>query len=164
MSQTPQVINTLRAKAANLSGLIGKLERDLEQARADLSHVNATICLFEAPEDGAQFPMHQNLDRLFKRREIGELCKEALQDGPKDTRELALYVIRHKGFDEGDRHLRKAIAYRIVQALRMQEKRNTGFVRVGKQSNVVIWDWKPQLQIIASLIDEPSPARTNSEL
>lgn len=146
MSDTPQVINTLRAKADKLNGLIGKIERDLEQARADLAHVNATIRLFEAPETGAQFPMHQNLDRLFKRREIGLLCREALQEGPKDTRELALYVIRHKGFDEGDRHLRKAIAYRIVQALRLQEKRGGPIKRQGKQGNAIVWGWREDVQ------------------
>ncbi len=137
MSDTPQVINTLRTKAAKLESLIGKLEHDLAQARADLSHVNATIRLFEAPEAGAQFPMHQNLDRLFKRREIGALCAEALQAGPQSTRELALAVIRAKGFDETDRHLRSAVAYRIVQALRMQEKRQGGIVRVGKAGNAI---------------------------
>jgi hypothetical protein len=135
----PQVINTLRTKAEKLAGYIGKLERDLEQARADLSHVNATIRLFEAPDAGAQFPMHQNLDRLFKRREIGTLCAEALKAGPLDTRELALAVIRAKGFDDTDRHLRTAVAYRIVQALRMQEKRQGAIVRDGKLGNSIIW-------------------------
>ena len=139
MSDTPQVINTLLTKATRLNGIIGKLERDLAQARADLSHINATIRLFEAPEAGAQFPMHQNLDRLFKRREIGILCTEALKAGPMNTRELALYVINAKGFDAGDRHLRTAIAYRIVQALRLQEKRRGAVQRAGKAGNVVVW-------------------------
>lgn len=135
----PQVINTLRTKADNFAGYIGKLESDLAQARADLSHINATIRLFEAPESGAQFPMHQNLDRLFKRREIAQLCAVALADGPKNTRELALAVIEAKGFDAGDRHLRTSVAYRIVQALRMQEKRRGPIQRAGKVSNVVVW-------------------------
>jgi hypothetical protein len=139
MSDTPQVINTLRTKADRLNGIIGKLEADLAQARADLSHVNATIRLFEAPESGEGFPTHMNLDRLFKRREIAQLCAEALQTGPMNTRELALHVIRAKGFDEGDRHLRTAIAYRIVQALRQQEKRRGAIQRVEKVGNVVVW-------------------------
>jgi len=36
----PQVINTLTAKREALEDRIDRLERDLEQARADLSHVN----------------------------------------------------------------------------------------------------------------------------
>lgn len=138
MSDTPQVINTLRTKATKLESLIGKLGHDLAQARADLSHVNATIRLFEAPEAGAQFPMHQNLDRLFKRREIGALCAEALQAGPQSTRELALAAIRAKGFDEADRHLRSAVAYRIVQALRVQEKRGK-MARAGRRGSAIVW-------------------------
>ena len=136
----PQVITTLTTKAEALQSLIGKLEADLQQAHADLAHVVATIRLFEAPEAGEAFPSHMNLDRLFKRREVGNLCHEALQDGPKDTRELALYIIRKKGFDERDRHLRTSVAYRIIQALRMQEKRGMRVRRAGKRGNTIIWE------------------------
>jgi hypothetical protein len=139
MSDTPQVINTLRAKAENLAGYIAKLESDLEQARADLSHVNATIHLFEAPQDGTPFPMHYNLDRLFRRREIGELCHKALASCPLSTRELAAWIIDYKGFPGADRHLKSAVAYRIVQALRMQEKRGGPIRRVGKRSGAIVW-------------------------
>lgn len=135
----PQVINTLRAKAENLAGYIAKLEADLEQARADLSHVNATIHLFEAPDADTPFPMHYNLDRLFRRREIGELCHKALADGPKSTRELAAWIIDAKGFPSADKHLRSAVAYRIVQALRMQEKRGMSVRRVGRVGNAILW-------------------------
>lgn len=136
----PQVITTLTTKAEALQSLIGKLEADLEQARADLSHVVATIRLFEAPHDGEAFPSHMNLDRLFRRQEIGKLCHQALADGPKDTRELALYIIRQKGFDERDRHLRTSVALRIVQALRMQERRGMRIRRAGKRGNTIIWE------------------------
>jgi len=139
----PQVINTLRAKAENLAGYIAKLEADIEQARADLAHVNATLHLFEAPGAGEAFPMHYNLDRLFKRREIGELCHQALANGPMDTRQLAEWVIEAKGFPAPDRHLRTSIAYRIVQALRMQEKRGIGIQRAGKRGNSIIWRLPP---------------------
>ena len=136
----PQVITTLNTKAAMLQSLIGKLEADIEQARADLAHVVATIRLFEAPQDGEAFPSHMNLDRLFRRREIGNLCQQALADGPKDTRELALYIIRQKGFDERDRHLRTSVALRIVQALRLQEHRGMRVRRAGKRGNTIIWE------------------------
>jgi len=137
----PQVINTLRAKAENLAGYIAKLESDLEQARADLAHVNATIHLFEAPGADTPFPMHYNLDRLFRRREISQLCHEALATTgkPMSTRELAAWIIKGKGFPEPDRHLRTAVAYRIVQALRMQEKRGGAILRSGKKSAAILW-------------------------
>ncbi|MEP7240230.1 MAG: hypothetical protein ABI697_05040 [Devosia sp.] len=135
----PQVINTLRTKAENLQGYIAKLEADIEQARADLAHVAATLHLFEAPGAGELFPMHYNLDRLFKRQEIGKLCHEALAEGPLDTRQLAEWIITRKGFLGADRHLRSAVAYRIVQALRMQEKRGGKIARDGKIGNAIRW-------------------------
>lgn len=138
----PQVINTLQAKADVLNGYIRKLESDLNQARADLAHVHATIRLFETPESGDyDFKSYMNMDRLFKRRELATLCREALEtNGPMDTRQLALHVIEVKGFNAEDRHLRTAIAYRIVQALRLQEKRSGAIKRVEKRSNVVVWN------------------------
>lgn len=132
MTGEPQVINTLRAKAAELDKHIGKLEKALAQAKTDLAHINASIMLFEAPAAGEQFPMHFNLGRLFKGRELGKLCREALAEGPQDTRQLAAYVIEAKGLDADDKHLRTSIQLRIVNAMRMAEKRRQ-MVRVGKR-------------------------------
>lgn len=142
MSDTPQVINTLRTKAEELSAHIKRLERALQQAKADLAHINASVMLFEAPSEGSEFPLHFNLGRLYRVREIGKLCQEALATGPKDTRELALHAIRAKGFDETDKHLRASIQLRIVNAMRMQEKRGK-VLRVGKRSGAIVWGLLP---------------------
>jgi hypothetical protein len=136
----PQVVNTLRAKADNLQGYIAKLERDLEQARSDLAHVLATMHLFEAPADGEQHPMHYDIHRLFKPREMSALCFEALAGGPMSTVEMAEWVIARKQFPGADRHLRTSIAYKIVQALRMQEKRGVGVKRCGKRGAAIVWE------------------------
>lgn len=135
----PQVINTLRTKAERIAAHIVSLEAEINQARASLAHVNATIVLFEAPDAQSKQPALMDLNRLFKRREVTTLCKEALADGPMNTRELALWIIRNKGFDENDRHIKKAVAFRVVQSLSLQEKRGGPIKRVGKNANVVIW-------------------------
>lgn len=44
-----------------------------------------------------------------------------------------------KGFDATDRRLRSAVAYRVVQALRMQEKRQK-IKRVDKVGNAIVWE------------------------
>lgn len=139
MSDTPQVINTLRTKADKLAAYIVTLESEIEATRKALANVNATIVLFEKPDATSAHPVLMDVNRLFKRREIGLLCAEALKAGPLNTRELAVHVLRAKGFDENDRHLRTAIAYRIVQALRLQEKRRGPIARVAKHSNVITW-------------------------
>ena len=134
----PQVIHTLRTKARELEAHIAKLDKAALQARADLAHINASITLFEAPAAGEQFPMHFNLGRLFKGRELGQLCNAALADGPKDTRQLAEYVILEKGLDVGDKTLRTSIQLRVVNAMRMREKRGMA-ERVGKHATAIIW-------------------------
>jgi len=134
----PQVINTLRNKADQLEAFIAKAERDIDRARKDLAHVRATMTLFEAPRLNGQ-PSYMNVNALFRRRELATLCKQALASGPMNTRELASWVIQHKGLDGDDRYLRTAIALRVVQALTMQAKRGAGVERAGKVSNVVVW-------------------------
>lgn len=99
----------------------------------------AQMHLFEAPQSGEPFPMHYDIHRLFRPREIGELCRKALEAGPLSTVELAASIIETKGFPGADRHLRTSVAYKIVQALRMQEKRGGMVKRIGKRSGAIVW-------------------------
>ena len=115
---------TLRNKRDEIERAIAAYEKEIEKARRDLAHVNATIRLFEAPSERTQFPVYVDTLRLFRRGEIADLCKAALKkEGPLTTPELALRLIRAKGLDEGDKVLRVSLTYRIVQALRLQWKR-----------------------------------------
>jgi hypothetical protein len=95
--------------------------------------------MFESPEVRTEFPVYVDALRLFKRDEIVAICKQALaKEGPLDTRELALRVIRAKGLDEGHSVLRVSITYRIAQAMRLQSKR--GKVRSpGKRGAFRMW-------------------------
>jgi hypothetical protein len=57
--------------------------------------------------------------RLFGRNEITTICKAAItQEGPLDTRELAIRVMRAKGLDAGDAVMRSSIAPRMWRHLR----------------------------------------------
>jgi len=134
----PQVIVTLRNKAQELEAHIAKLEKAADQARLDLAHIKASILMFGAPAAGEQFPMHFNLGRLFKGRELGRMCSAALAIGPQDTRQLAEYVIREKGLDADDKPLRISIQLRVVQAMRMREKRGQ-VTRQGKRAQAIVW-------------------------
>jgi hypothetical protein len=68
------------------------------------------------------------------------LCKDALAEAPEglDTRELALAVIRANGMDESDLVLRKAIGFRIVQAMLRQKTRGR-VADAGKRHGVRLW-------------------------
>lgn len=136
----PHILTTLRRKRDQMEAAIRAYEKKTEALRRDLAHVNATLRMFELNGEHEVFPVHMDLTRLFKRFEIGRLCHEALAAAPEglDTRELALAVIRSKGMDEGDAVLRKSVNYRIVQAMRMQEKRGR-IATLGKRKGVCLW-------------------------
>ncbi|WP_442754489.1 hypothetical protein ACNHKD_16065 [Methylocystis sp. JAN1] len=136
----PQILTTLRRKRDEMEAAIRAYEKKTEALRRDLAHVNATLRMFEINGEHEVFPVHMDLARLFKRGEVFRICQAALEAAPEglDTRELALAVIRAKGMDEGDAVLRKAINYRIVQAMRMQELRRR-VSGAGKRKGVRVW-------------------------
>lgn len=133
-----RTVTTLRTKRDQIVASIRLYERQLEQARADLAHINAAIRIFEASGDVKDMPRYVDVHRLFKRGEPMELCKAALASGPKTTRELALYVMESKGLDTADRVLAKGIGSRLIHALRMQASRGR-IVCDGKARGVSLW-------------------------
>jgi len=74
------------------------------------------------------------------RGEIVTVCRAALEaEGPLDTRESALHVNRAKRLDEADNVLRKAVAFRIVQALSFAAKRGKIASEGGVRKGVRVW-------------------------
>jgi hypothetical protein len=138
-----QTLVVLRNKRDEIERAIAAYEKKIEAAKLDLAHVNATLRMFEAPEGRTEFPVYVDTLRLFKRGEIVTICKKALvEEGPLDTRELALRVMRAKGLDESDIVLRTSITYRIVQAMRLQAKRGN-LESPGKRGAIRVWKAKP---------------------
>ncbi|MFC3694855.1 hypothetical protein [Chenggangzhangella methanolivorans] len=134
----PNVVLTLRRKRDEIETAIVTYTRRLEEARRDLQHVAATLQLFEAAAAPDGVRVYQDVHRLFRKGEMTGICKAALAErGPMDTRELAYAVMKAKGF-AADEELRKAITYRIVQALRMQEKRGSVSGR-GRRKGLRVW-------------------------
>jgi hypothetical protein len=113
-----RTVTTLRTKRDEIAATIAAYERKLGQAQADLAHITAAIKIFEASGNPADMSRYVDVRRIFGRNEITNVCKAALaQEGPLDTRELAVRVMRAKGLDVGDAVLRSSICLRIVQAL-----------------------------------------------
>ena len=143
-----QVISTLTTKRREIEAHIGSLERDIEQARRDLSAILAAIKVFSG--EGVRVTAYMNLARLFPRLELPRLAKEALQAAPAglSTVAIALAIMTAKGLDTGDRHLRKAVAYKVVQVVRRWEKeRKVG--RAGKVGSVVVWRLSAPIVVVA---------------
>jgi hypothetical protein len=148
----PHILTTLRAKRDQMEAAIRSYEKKVEALRRDLAHVNATLRLFELNGEHEVFPVHMDLNRLFKRGEVFAICRQALEAAPDglDTRELSLAVIHAKGMDGGDAVLRKAINYRIVQAMRMQELRGQA-IGFGKRKGVRVWGLRNEMAQIQNV-------------
>jgi hypothetical protein len=133
-----RTVTTLRGKRAEIIGAIAQYEKRLAQARADLSHVNACIALFEASGELSAFTPYIDTHRLFARGELMALCKDALASGPRTTKELALAVMKAKGLDTGDKVLAHAMALRLIHALRQQWRRGL-LTGEGKVKGARVW-------------------------
>src|SRR5437899_12536017 len=124
----PHVISALREKRATVAGLIEKLERKLEQHRADLTHIDGVLRLFQpdrGPDEIKPKRAYPRRTRYFARNELARLCMDALRDEPGliTTDEIAARVIAAKGFDVADSVLRTAIRDQALTSLRAFRKR-----------------------------------------
>ena len=88
-----------------------------------------------------------DVHHLFKRSEQTKLCLAALTEGPLTTRQLALYVMKAKGLDQGDKVLAKSIGFRLIHALRKQSQRGL-IVTKGKHKAASIWELPPQKTLV----------------
>ena len=127
----PHVISALREKRALVAGLIEKLERKLEQHRADLTHIDGVLRLFQPEHDPASIKpkrTYARRTRYFARNELSRLCMDALRvaDGGLITTDaIAGRIIEAKGFNAADTVLRKAINEQALALLRSFRKRGT---------------------------------------
>src|SRR5438105_14062602 len=84
------------------AGLIEKLERKLEQHRADLTHIDGVLRLFQPERDPADIKpkrTYARRTRHFARNELARLCMDVLRDTPGliTTDEIAAQVTAAKG-------------------------------------------------------------------
>ena len=135
------VVSALRAKRAEVAGLIDSLERQIAQHRADLIHLDGVLRLYQPDRDPAEIKpkraVHRN--RYFAAGELARLCLEAFRDasGPLPFADIVERVIAAKGFDAGDRLLRAAIGDLVKATLGPMRRR--GVVEKIGQGRGVRW-------------------------
>jgi hypothetical protein len=136
----PIAILALRRKRDQISGVIAEYERKIKEAQRDLTHVNASLRIFELTGDPSEFPPYIDLNRIFRRGETTRLCMEALRtEGPLDTRQLTKRVMAAKGLNASDTILAKSISLRIVQTLRIKALRGGPLDGTERRKGVCIW-------------------------
>ena len=95
------IVKALRDKRAEIHGRITAYEAQIEQAKHDLAHVNATLRLFtDVEKQRARYVVSHG---FFRKGEIADLCALQLQDGSElTTRALAERVMRARDLDATD--------------------------------------------------------------
>jgi hypothetical protein len=126
----PHVISALKEKRAKVAGCIARLERQLDQHRADLSHIDGVLRLFEPDRDPEAIKpkrTYARRTRYFARNELARLCMGVLREAPGliTTDEIAAQVIAAKGFEAADSTLRASIRDQLLTVLRVARKRGT---------------------------------------
>lgn len=134
-----RTVTTLVSKRDAIERAIKGYEAALAQAQDDLAAINATIACFQREGEDAPVTPYFDLHRLFKRGEMVRIAMAAIQkEGPLSTKDIAQRIVIAKGFDQGNAVLRKAVAYRLVHALRLAEK--AGKLRDGgRRGTVRVW-------------------------
>jgi len=142
----PHVISALRAKRAEVAGLIDSLERQIAQCRANLIHLDAVLRLYQPERDPTEIKpkrsVHRN--RYFAAGELARLCLEAFRDAaePLSVPDIVGCVIAAKGFDAGDRVLREALTTLVKATLNPMRRR--GVVEKIGQGRGVRWTLTPR--------------------
>ena len=112
------VVSGLIEKRRELAGIIDQLQRQLDQYRADLTHIDGALRVLATdldPESMRPKRIYRR-NRYFARNELARLCQGVLRTAAGEllsTDDIAGRVIASKGFDPGDAILRAAIREQV---------------------------------------------------
>ncbi len=112
------VLSGLIEKRRELAGVIDELQRQLDQHRADLTHIDGVLRVMAADLDPETIKPKRvyRRTRYFARNELSRLCLGVLRTAAGEllsTDDIAGRVITAKGFDAGDAILRAAIREQV---------------------------------------------------
>jgi hypothetical protein len=115
------VISLLRAKRSELAGIMVQLEQQLTQRRLDLTHLDATMLLFDPGiQPGETHPKQPRAHSIwFARDECLRLIYDELRDAPEPltTRDLAERIMHVKAMTVADERQRELIQKTILGSL-----------------------------------------------
>ena len=112
------VVAGLIGKRRELAGIIDELQRQLDQHRADLTHIDGALRVLAIDLDPQTIRPKRayRRNRYFARNELSRLCLGVLRTAAGEllrTDDIAGRVIAAKGFDAGDAILRAAIREQV---------------------------------------------------
>jgi hypothetical protein len=133
------VVGALRNKRAELAGVVGQLEKQLTQQRMNLTHLDATMRLFDPQVRPSEIRPKQQRERSawFRPGECLRLIYDELRDAaqPMTTRELAERIMRVKVMPTTDDRRRELVQKTLLGSLNRAKET---IVRV-ETAGVVSW-------------------------
>jgi hypothetical protein len=133
------VVGALRNKRAELAGVVGQLEKQLIQQRMNLTHLDATMRLFDPQVRPSEIRPKQQRERSawFRPGECLRLIYDQLRDAaqPMTTRELAERIMRVKAMPTTDDRRRELVQKTLLGSLNRAKQT---IVRV-ETAGVVSW-------------------------
>jgi hypothetical protein len=117
------VVAGLIEKRRELAGIIDQLQRQLDQYRADLTHIDGVLRVLATDLDPETIRPKRayRRNRYFARNELSRLCLGVLRTAAGEllsTADIAGRVIAAKGFDTGDAILRAAIREQVGSTMK----------------------------------------------
>jgi hypothetical protein len=115
------VVDALREKRFELSGVVSRLEQQLAHHRGSLAHLDATMQLFDPDilfQDADPAPQRERVS-WFRPGECRRLIYDVLRDAPQPlaTRELAERVMAARGTPAADNRTRALIQKTVLASL-----------------------------------------------
>jgi hypothetical protein len=135
------VVSRLIAKRAELTGIIAQRQRQIDQDRADLTHIDGVLRILASDLDPETIRPKRvyRPTRYFARNELSRTCLNVFRfaEGvPLGTEEITIRAMMTKGFDPNDAVLRASIRDQVgslVKRLRREQIiESVGFVRASK--------------------------------
>ena len=115
------VMHALRNKRAELAGTLIQLEQQLVRQRADLTHLDATMRLFDPDIQPREIPSKQRRPHSawFRHGECLRLIYDELRDAsqPMTTRELTERIVRVKAIPADDDRSRELMQKTLLSSL-----------------------------------------------
>ncbi len=138
MGELP-IVDALRNKRSELVGSMSRLEQQLAQHRGSLTHLDATMRLFDPgmlSQDTNSAPQRERVS-WFRPGECRRLIYDVLRDAPEPlpTRELAERVMAARGIPAADGRTRALIQKTVLASL----SRAKGVVERVETAGVVSW-------------------------
>jgi hypothetical protein len=117
-------ISRLIAKRAEIAGMVVELEEELNQCRADLTHIDGALRLLRADLDPTTIPPRERRYKrthYFAHNELSRLCMDMLRQSigePLTAEEITIRIMTAKGLDVRDARLRGAARVQIGAVLK----------------------------------------------